>query len=85
MEVAILINQKEIQSCPNDQELGKFVRKKYYQLKEDLERSMDMEYDHCVICGKQSPYTPSTNIQDRVGYIDGAGQGCFTPNKCDKI
>lgn len=41
-------------------------------------------YDKCVVCGKVSPYESSTNINFRVGYVEGAGQGCFQPNKCDK-
>jgi hypothetical protein len=40
-------------------------------------------FDKCVICGKESPYLQSTNIESRVGYIVGAGQTCFTPNECD--
>jgi hypothetical protein len=52
---------------------------------EDKIRDEDVEYDHCVICGKQSPYTRNTPIEDRVNYVDGAGQSCFTPHKCDKI
>jgi hypothetical protein len=85
MEVSILLTEKEILNLPNDGDLGKYVRKKYLEIKEDLERSMDVEYDHCVICGKQSPYTKSTHIDERIGYIEGGGQGCFSPNKCDKI
>ena len=85
MSLDIIISEKEIRSLPNDQELGRYIRKKFHGIKENLERSMDVEYDHCRICGKQSPYTKMTNINDRLGYIDGGGQGCFTPNKCDKI
>ena len=40
------------------------------------------EYDKCVICGKESPYLVSTHIDLRYGYIDGAGQGCFSPKEC---
>jgi len=40
------------------------------------------EKDKCVICGKKSPYLRSTNIYERIGYVEGAGQGCFHPNKC---
>lgn len=85
MSLDILVSEKKILSLPNDQDLGRFVRKEYNKIKEEIERSMDMEYDHCVICGRQSPYTRNTNISDRVGYVDGGGQGCFTPSKCDKI
>lgn len=41
-------------------------------------------YDNCVICGKQTPYKTSTHIDLRVGYVEGAGQGCFQPNKCNQ-
>lgn len=83
MELSISLTEKEILNLPNDTDLGKYLRKKYNYIKEDLERSMDMEYDHCVICGKQSPYTMGTSINDRIGYIEGGGQGCFSPNKCE--
>jgi hypothetical protein len=86
MSLDIIISEKEIRSLPNDQELGRYIRKKFYGIKEDLERSMDVEYDHCSICGKLSPYTKMTNIEGRIGYDwYGSGQGCFTPNECDKI
>jgi hypothetical protein len=40
--------------------------------------------DKCVICGKETPYLRSTHIDHRIGYVEGGGQGCFQPNKCDK-
>jgi WD40 repeat protein len=40
--------------------------------------------DKCVICGMESPYKKSTHIDHRVGYVDGAGQGCFQPSQCGK-
>jgi hypothetical protein len=46
---------------------------------------MNDEKDKCVICGKESPYTRSTHIDMRIGYVEGGGQGCFQPNKCDKV
>ena len=39
-------------------------------------------FDKCVVCGKVSPYTTNTHIDLRVGYVEGAGQGCFQPNIC---
>jgi hypothetical protein len=42
------------------------------------------DYDICVICGKESPYTKSTHIDVREGYVEGSGQGCFQPNICKK-
>lgn len=32
--------------------------------------------DHCVVCGKETPYYFSTHIDYRVGYIEGVGQLC---------
>lgn len=40
-------------------------------------------YDKCVVCGKVSPYKTITNIDMRVGYVEGAGQGCFQPSSCN--
>jgi hypothetical protein len=34
------------------------------------------EYDHCVLCGKETVYKRSTHIDMRHGYIEGAGQLC---------
>ena len=60
MELSVLLTEKEILNLPNDYDLGEYVRRKYNVNKDELERSMDVEYDHCVICGKQSPYTRNT-------------------------
>lgn len=43
------------------------------------------EYDRCIICGNETPYLRSTNINERIGYVEGAGQSCFQPNICDKV
>ena len=43
------------------------------------------EKDRCVICGQEKPYLRSTNINDRVGYVEGGGQGCYQPHICDKV
>jgi hypothetical protein len=34
------------------------------------------EYEVCVMCGDSVPYSKSTHIDRRVGYIEGAGQLC---------
>ena len=39
-------------------------------------------FDKCVLCGEDSPYTQSTHIDYRIGYIEGGGQGCFKPGGC---
>ena len=44
----------------------------------------DNGYDKCVVCGKVSPYKTTTHIDLRIGYVEGAGQGCFQPNHCGK-
>ena len=46
--------------------------------------SRQNEYDKCVICGKETPYLVSTNIDYRTGYVEGGGQGCYQPNICEK-
>ena len=33
--------------------------------------------DICVVCGIETPYSIGTHIDYRIGYIEGAGQGCF--------
>lgn len=33
--------------------------------------------DLCILCGAQTPYTVNTSIFERIGYIEGAGQGCY--------
>lgn len=40
------------------------------------------KFDKCVVCGKETPYTRSTHIDLREGYIEGGGQGCYQPNEC---
>ena len=42
------------------------------------------EKDKCVICGKETPYLRSTNIYERIGYVEGGGQGCYQPHVCEK-
>lgn len=36
----------------------------------------DNNYDNCVLCGAETPYTRSTHIDYRYGYVEGAGQLC---------
>lgn len=43
------------------------------------------EKDKCVICGKETPYSFSTHIDLRVGYVEGSGQGCYQPSICGKV
>ena len=76
----IAITEKEILQLPNDTELGKYVREKFYHAQFIYENS----YDKCVICGKESPYTKNTHIELRIGYVEGAGQACFQPIFCEK-
>lgn len=73
----IAISESEILGTPNDQELGEAVRGKYYEARARMN-------DRCVLCGKVSPYGPSDHIMSRVGYVEGAGQGCFQPSVCGR-
>ncbi len=73
----ILITEQEILNNPNDQSLGEFIRKKYQEIKNTN--------DVCVECGDKTPYTIHTPIDQRIGYIEGSGQGCFQPDKCSKF
>jgi hypothetical protein len=85
MEIKVVVTEKEILNITNDDELGRWVRKEFWKLADNKLYDNDIEYDHCVICGKQSPYTKNTHTNERIGYIDGGGQGCFMNNECDKI
>ena len=38
------------------------------------------EFDICVKCGAKTKYKKTDNIVFRSGYIEGAGQLCFTCN-----
>jgi len=35
-------------------------------------------YDRCILCGDITIYTTDTHIDHRVGYVEGAGQLCYT-------
>lgn len=35
-----------------------------------------MAKEHCILCGKETPYDFETHIDFRHGYIEGAGQLC---------
>jgi len=37
-----------------------------------------MAKDLCIICGKETAYDFETHIDYRVGYVEGAGQLCYT-------
>jgi hypothetical protein len=76
----ITISEKEILKYPNEADLGRFVKHKYLEIKESL------EYDNCIICDNVTPYKKSTPVNNRYGYIEGAGQACFKPNspECHK-
>ena len=72
-----LVSEQEVLNNPNDQELGEIIRKKYWK-----SRSIMEQYDSCILCGKKSPYKMTTHIDERIGYVEGSGQGCFQPKKC---
>ncbi len=92
--MGIKVTKQEILDNPNDMQLGSFVRRKYLidsnkKKSPNIDRMSIVEIkgeepESCVLCGKLSSYTFSTHIDLRVGYIRGAGQGCFEPEKCLK-
>jgi hypothetical protein len=93
MSIKLKITEKEILDKPNDSELGSYIRYKYLIQKETMKRDVDTlslgqipddEPEKCLVCGKFSPYTKSTHIDMRVGFIEGAGQGCFMLANCKK-
>jgi hypothetical protein len=85
MEIKVVVKEEQILSMPHDETLGRWVRKKFWEMRGQDSYENDVEYDHCVICGKQSPYTRNTPIEERIGYVEGGGQSCFTSHECDKI
>ena len=93
MGIKIRLTEEEIIDKPNDAELGSYVRKKYVVQRELMKQEIDTlslgqipddTPEKCLLCGKLSPYTFSTHVDLRTGYIPGAGQGCFEPEKCLK-
>jgi hypothetical protein len=92
MSIKIKITEKEILDKPNDSELGSYIRRKYLVQKQMMERDVDTLSlgqipddvpEKCLVCGKLSPYTKSTHIDLRTGYVEGMGQTCFNPLKCE--
>ena len=35
-----------------------------------------LEIEKCVVCGKKTKYAKDTPVQERIGYVEGAGQLC---------
>ena len=73
----ITVSERDILGTPNDQALGEMVRAMYSSAK-------SLQNDRCVVCGGVSPYRWLDYIGSRVGYVEGAGQGCFQPSHCSK-
>lgn len=76
MEKFVKITEKEILDTPNYYKLGELVAKKYWEQAD--------HFDICVLCGEKTPYSVSTHIDHRIGYIEGAGQACYQPDKCGR-
>jgi hypothetical protein len=79
----IIITEQEILSNSNDYQLGSLVRKKYWDIKGEPEPPKSVVdyvseegYDKCVVCGRVTQYHHTTPIDQRIGYIEGAGQTC---------
>ena len=47
--------------------------------------NFEEEYDMCVSCGKVTSFKKTDNIVYRSGYIEGAGQLCFTCSQTKKL
>ena len=61
-------------AIPNNYELGYYLREAVeYWLKREI---VEVEYDKCIICGKDTPFTKDIHIDHRLWYIEGAGQCC---------
>ena len=43
------------------------------------------EHDDCVVCGELTKYKKADHIDNRYGYIEGAGQLCFKCNQIHKM
>jgi len=92
--ITVTLTEKEILATPNAYELGELVHHRYWSQKEpkpsDLPKVNNQPelpfplYDRCVVCGAESPYTQGHHIDYRIGYVEGAGQGCFQPSECAK-
>jgi len=37
---------------------------------------MDNKKEKCIVCKKETPYLISTHINERLNYVEGAGQLC---------
>ncbi len=126
----IEISEQEILTNPNNFELGRLIRKKYWDTRDEMINNPDEhvglvidengmvtkiiqptvqefkcsicgeetsriseehllngdhlkcvleqsnEIEKCVVCGRETRYTRGTHIDMRVGYVEGAGQGC---------
>jgi hypothetical protein len=70
MGFKITLTEEDIKNHPNDSQLGAYIREKY-------NKHTNLTFDKCIVCGEISPYTVHTHIDSRVGFIEGAGQGCF--------
>lgn len=75
MEFKITITEEDIKKYPNDYELGSYIRRMYHQ-------QNTQKYDLCTICGKKTPYRLDTPIENRIGYVENEGQGCYQEDFC---
>jgi hypothetical protein len=84
----IQVSEEEIIKNSNNFELGKLVRQKYWNTRKEVMNNRDEKgmvtelftlndkIEKCVVCGRDTRYTSGTHIDMRVGYVEGAGQGC---------
>jgi hypothetical protein len=84
-ELGKLVSQKYWSYINNKESILPAVNIMDYGIKESTINSKyvtDDGFDMCVICGKKTPYHYSDNIQNRFGYVEGVGQGCYKPEIC---
>ena len=93
--ITVTLTESEILGNPNAYALGEIVQERYWNQKNketELARALKTSQpeipfpknDLCVICGQESPYTQGHDVNFRIGYVEGGGQGCFQPSKCKK-
>lgn len=82
MSIQFIITEEEINETPNDFELGRKIRSRYYKMCNNFVSNDG--YDLCVICGKKTPYKTTDHIDYRIGYVEGVGQTCPSTDECNK-
>jgi hypothetical protein len=69
MEFKITLTEEDIKKCPNNYELGAFIRKKYNQ-------HLNLKFDKCMSCGKDI-----MNMDKTTDECNNYGKECLINNK----